>query len=175
MKSFKIHSSTVGMIKKIIKNKIKSMALSSKKIRYDWIGNHLLSWMGSISSFGLSLTGSQTLWFWSCVGVLRAGSGEHLHKQAKPGPFLFSSLLFSVSLSVSLSLCLSLSPSLPLSLSPSLSLSFCFLGPHLQHMEVPGLEGLIGATAAGLCHGHSNAGSEPHMWPTSQLTATPDP
>ena len=33
----------------------------------------------------------------------------------------------------------------------------------------------IGAAAAGLCHNHSNAISEPHLQPTSQLMATPDP
>ena len=35
--------------------------------------------------------------------------------------------------------------------------------------------GPIGATAASLHHSHSNAGSEPHLRPTPQLTATPDP
>ena len=35
--------------------------------------------------------------------------------------------------------------------------------------------GRIRATAAGLHHRHSNAGSEPHVRPTPQLTATPDP
>ena len=36
--------------------------------------------------------------------------------------------------------------------------------------------GQIGAAAAGLHHNHSNkAGSEPHLQPTPQLTATPDP
>ena len=35
--------------------------------------------------------------------------------------------------------------------------------------------GRIGTTAAGLHHSHSNAGSEPHLRPTPQLTATPDP
>ena len=34
--------------------------------------------------------------------------------------------------------------------------------------------GLIGAVAASLDHSHSNAGSEPHLQPTPQLTATPD-
>ena len=33
----------------------------------------------------------------------------------------------------------------------------------------------IGAAAAGLCHSHSNVGSETHLQPTPQLTATPDP
>ena len=35
--------------------------------------------------------------------------------------------------------------------------------------------GQIRAVTAGLCHSHSNAGSEPHLPPTPQLTATPDP
>ena len=35
--------------------------------------------------------------------------------------------------------------------------------------------GRIGAVAAGLRQSHSNARSEPHLQPTSQLTATPDP
>ena len=35
--------------------------------------------------------------------------------------------------------------------------------------------GLIGAIASSLCQSHSNAGSEPGLQPTPQLTATPDP
>ena len=35
--------------------------------------------------------------------------------------------------------------------------------------------GQIGATPAGLCHSHSNAGSRPYLGPTPQLTATLDP
>ena len=35
--------------------------------------------------------------------------------------------------------------------------------------------GLITTVATGLHHSHSNAGSEPHLWPTPQLMATPDP
>ena len=35
--------------------------------------------------------------------------------------------------------------------------------------------GLIGAVAASLNQSHSNAGSEPRLRPTPQLTATPDP
>ena len=35
--------------------------------------------------------------------------------------------------------------------------------------------GRIGATAAGLHHGHSNSGSEPCVRPIPQLRATPDP
>ena len=33
----------------------------------------------------------------------------------------------------------------------------------------------MGATAAGLCHRHGNAGSEPRLQPTPQFTAMPDP
>ena len=36
-------------------------------------------------------------------------------------------------------------------------------------------KGRIGAIATGLQHSHSNARFEPHLWPTPQLTATPDP
>ena len=35
--------------------------------------------------------------------------------------------------------------------------------------------GLIRVVAASLHHIHSNAGSEPHLRPTPQLMATPDP
>ena len=35
--------------------------------------------------------------------------------------------------------------------------------------------GQVGAVAAGLHHSCSNAGSEPHLRPTPQLTAMPDP
>ena len=35
--------------------------------------------------------------------------------------------------------------------------------------------GLIGAVATGLHHSHRNAGSEPHLQTTPQLTATQDP
>ena len=49
-----------------------------------------------------------------------------------------------------------------------------FLGPLLQHMEVPRLGGPIGAIATGLRQSHSNAGDEPHLQPTPQLTAKPD-
>ena len=37
------------------------------------------------------------------------------------------------------------------------------------------VKGLTGATAAGLYHSHSNTGPEPHLGPTPQLMATPDP
>ena len=35
--------------------------------------------------------------------------------------------------------------------------------------------GPIGVVATGLRHSHSDVGSEPHLQPTPQLTATPDP
>ena len=35
--------------------------------------------------------------------------------------------------------------------------------------------GRIRAVAAGLCYSHSNARSEPHLWPTLQLMETSDP
>ena len=35
--------------------------------------------------------------------------------------------------------------------------------------------GPIGSIAAGLCHSHSNVGSQPHLQPTPQLKAMPDP
>ena len=35
--------------------------------------------------------------------------------------------------------------------------------------------GLTGAVAVSLCQSHSNEGSESHLKPTPQLTATPDP
>jgi len=35
--------------------------------------------------------------------------------------------------------------------------------------------GLIRAVVVGLSHSHSNAGSEPHLQPTPQLMAMPDP
>ena len=58
----------------------------------------------------------------------------------------------------------------------SLSLFFfAFWGPHLQHMEIPTLGSQIRTTAASLHHSHSNLGSEPHLWPTPQLMAMPDP
>jgi len=54
-------------------------------------------------------------------------------------------------------------------------LSFCyFFGPLPWLMEVP-RQGSIGAVATGLRQSHSNAGSEPRLLPTPQLTATPDP
>ena len=55
-------------------------------------------------------------------------------------------------------------------------LSFWLLGPQLRHMEVPRLGVDLDPLAAGLHHDHSNARSElPHLRPTLQLMATPDP
>ena len=39
----------------------------------------------------------------------------------------------------------------------------------------PQARGLIRAIAAGLHHSHSNTRSKPHLRPTPELTATPDP
>ena len=47
--------------------------------------------------------------------------------------------------------------------------SFILLQPHLQHMEVPRLGGWIRTAAASLCHGDSNARSEPRLQSTLQL------
>ena len=64
-----------------------------------------------------------------------------------------------------------------LSLSLSLSLFFFFLlfraAPAADGSSQ--VRGPIGAVAASLRHSHSNVGSEPCLWPTPQLTATPDP
>ena len=52
-------------------------------------------------------------------------------------------------------------------------LSFClFLGPH---REVPRLVFELGVVATGLCHSHSNVGSELPLGPTPQLMAMLDP
>ena len=51
---------------------------------------------------------------------------------------------------------------------------FCFLEPHLQHMEGSQARGGIGAAAAGLHHSHSNGSSQPHLRPTPHLAAMPD-
>ena len=52
---------------------------------------------------------------------------------------------------------------------------FVFLGPHSRHMEGSQARDQIRATVAGLRHSHSNAGSEPGLQPTPQLTEMPDP
>ena len=52
---------------------------------------------------------------------------------------------------------------------------FHFLQPHLQHVEVPRLGIKLELQPPGLCHNHSNTGSEPHLGPTPQLTGMPDP
>ena len=56
----------------------------------------------------------------------------------------------------------------------SLTLLF-FLGPHIwKAYGSSQARGQTGATVAGLCQSHSNAGSEPRLRPTPQLTAMPD-
>jgi len=52
---------------------------------------------------------------------------------------------------------------------------FVFFGPHPWHIGGSQARGLVGATAAGLHHSHSNTRSEPHLRPTPQLMATLDP
>ena len=59
-----------------------------------------------------------------------------------------------------------------------MSFFFLFAFPRATPMAHGGSQarGLIRGVAAGLHHSHSNAGSaEPHLCPTPQLTATPDP
>ena len=54
-----------------------------------------------------------------------------------------------------------------------LFLSFClFRAAPVAYSQA---RGRIGAVAAGLRHSHSNVGSEPHLGPTRQVTAMPDP
>ena len=60
-------------------------------------------------------------------------------------------------------------------ISPFLSLSFCRFRAKPTAYEGSQARGQIGATAAGLGHSHSNTGSEPHLRPTPQLMAMPDP
>ena len=55
--------------------------------------------------------------------------------------------------------------------------SFVFCLFMAAPMEYGGFQarGCIRAAAAGLHRSHSNARSEPYLWPTPQLKATPDP
>ena len=59
----------------------------------------------------------------------------------------------------------------------SFFLSFCFVLFRATPMAYASSQarGPTGAAVAGLCHSHSNAGSEPHLQPTPQLMAMPDP
>ena len=50
-----------------------------------------------------------------------------------------------------------------------------FLGPLPMEYGGSQARGLIGAVTTGLYHSHSNTGSEPHLRPTPQLQAMPDP
>ena len=52
---------------------------------------------------------------------------------------------------------------------------FCFLGAAPAARGSSQARGLMGATAAGLGHSHSNARSEPRLRPTPQLMAMPNP
>ena len=61
-----------------------------------------------------------------------------------------------------------------LSISLSIYL-FCFFRATPTAYRRYRARGQIGAVAAGLCYSHSNVGSEPHLQPTQQLTAMPDP
>ena len=56
-----------------------------------------------------------------------------------------------------------------------LTFFFLLLQPHLWHMEVPGLGVKLELQLLAYGHSHSNAGSEPWLRPTPQLTAMPDP
>lgn len=49
------------------------------------------------------------------------------------------------------------------------------LGRHLRHSGSSQARGRTGAPAASRHYSHNNAGSEPHLQPTPQLVATPDP
>ena len=63
------------------------------------------------------------------------------------------------------------------SLSLSLSFFCLFIFSRAALMPYGGSQarGLIRAVAAGLHQSHSNTGSKPHLQPTPQLMATPDP
>ena len=56
-----------------------------------------------------------------------------------------------------------------------LLLLFCFFGPYLRHMEVPRLGVDLKLQLPAYTTATANTRSEPHLWPTSQLTAMPDP
>ena len=52
---------------------------------------------------------------------------------------------------------------------------FCLFRAALASYGGSQARGQIGAVAAGLQHSHRNLVSEPHLSPTPQLTAVPDP
>ena len=54
-------------------------------------------------------------------------------------------------------------------------LLFFFFSLRLQHMEVPRLGVKVELQIPAYTTAHSNARSEPHLQPTPQLTAMPDP
>ena len=56
------------------------------------------------------------------------------------------------------------------------SFLFSFEGRTCSIWKFPGIwKDQIGAAVASLRHSHNNTGSEPYLWPTPQLSATPDP
>ena len=60
---------------------------------------------------------------------------------------------------------------------PAIAFSFLFLllkDPPVAYESFQA-RGLIRAVAASLYHSYSNTGSQPHLQPTPQLTATSDP
>ena len=62
-----------------------------------------------------------------------------------------------------------------LCVSVCLSVSVCLFSAIPMAYGSFQARGLIGAAAASLCQTHSNAGSEPRLQPTPQLTAVLDP
>ena len=63
---------------------------------------------------------------------------------------------------------------IPQSLEKEGSLSDCWIC-HWKLQSIQGSNDPLNYIAAGLCHSHSNARSEPRLWPSSQLRATPNP
>ena len=53
--------------------------------------------------------------------------------------------------------------------------NFFFLWLYLQHMEIPRARDWIWAAPAKLFHSHNDARSKPHLQPTPELVAAPDP
>ena len=54
-------------------------------------------------------------------------------------------------------------------------LLFCFLGPHLQHMEAPRLGVQLELQLPVYTTATATSGSKPHLQSTPQLTSRPDP
>ena len=62
-----------------------------------------------------------------------------------------------------------------ISLSPFICLFVCLFRATSAAHKGSQARGQIGTTSVGLYHSHSNARSDPHLRPTLQLTAMPDP